>query len=348
MNTRVVTFGEIMLRLKSPGATRLLQTDTLEATFGGAEANVASSLALFGVDTSFVTALPNNPIGDACIQFLKGKGVDTRFIHRGGNRMGIYYLEAGANQRPLNVIYDRSNSSIAADAKDVFDWKQIFEGANWFHITGITPAISESAAELSLTAVEVAQEMGLTVSCDYNYRSKLWNYGKSAPEVMRQLVNYVDIGIGNVENCQRALGISLDNDDWETDGLHSSLHVDDYESLAEKMFTNFPNLKVQALTMRQIFDANHHKWSACLYNGSDFMVGKRYDIPNIVDRVGSGDAFAAGLIYGLSTGMEEKDTLEFAIAAACLKHSISGDMNLVSVDEVIRLVREDKTGWKLG
>ncbi len=303
MNIRVVTFGEIMLRLKSPGATRLLQTDTLEATFGGAEANVASSLALFGVDTSFVTALPNNPIGDACIQFLKGKGVDTRFIHRGGNRMGIYYLEAGANQRPLNVIYDRSNSSIAADAKDVFDWKQIFEGANWFHITGITPAISESAAELSLTAVEVAQEMGLTVSCDYNYRSKLWNYGKSAPEVMRRLVSYVDIGIGKVE-------------------------------------------KVQALTMRQIFDANHHKWSACLYNGSDFMVGKRYDIPNIVDRVGSGDAFAAGLIYGLSTGMEEKDTLEFAIAAACLKHSISGDMNLVSVDEVMRLVREDETGWK--
>ena len=343
MNARVITFGEIMLRLKSPGSTRLLQTDTFEATFGGAEANVASSLVLFGIDTSFVTALPKNPIGDACIQFLRGKGVDTRFVHRGGNRMGIYYLEAGANQRPLNVIYDRSNSSIAAAETDVFDWNHIFQEADWFHITGITPAISESAAELSLAAVRVAQEMGLTVSCDYNYRSKLWNYGKSAPEVMRQLVSYVDIGIGNVENCQRALGISIDNGAGEKDRKPTSLDVDHYEALAEKMFANFPNLKLQAFTMRQILSANHNKWSACLYNGREFIFGKRYEIPNIIDRVGSGDAFAAGIIYGLSKGMGEMDTLEFAIAASCLKHSIVGDMNLATVDEVMRLVRKDET-----
>ncbi len=344
MTGKIITLGEIMLRLKPPGVERFFQSSQFEATFGGGEGNVAVSLAAFGLDVAFVTVLPQNPIADACIRFLRGWGVDTSLILRDGERMGIYFLEAGANQRPSKVVYDRSNSAIATIETDRLDWDQIFEGAVWFHITGITPALSQSAADLSLKAVQVAKEKGLTVSCDYNYRKKLWKYGKSAPEVMTELVRYVDVGIANEEDCQRALGIGLDSGDWEHAIESGQLDAAKYEALTKKVFAAFPNLKYQAITLRESFSADHNGWSACLYNGREFFVGSRYDIAHVVDRVGGGDSFASGLIYGLHTGMSDEDTLNYAIAASCLKHSISGDMNLVTVDEVKHLMGGDGSG----
>lgn len=344
MSQRVVTLGEIMLRLKAPGYERFFQSPELEATFGGGEANVAISLAIFGLDVSFVTALPNNPVADACLRFVRSFGVDTSLIQRSGERIGIYFLEAGANQRPSKVVYDRSNSSIATVSPELFDWDRIFAGAGWFHITGITPALSESAARLAQTAVEAAKERGVTVSCDYNFRKNLWNYGRSAPEIMRELVQYVDVGIANEEDCQRSLGVELAEDDWESGITSGELNTSRYEALCQKMFTTFPNLKVQAITLRESYGANHNGWSACLYDGSEFLVSQRYEIPDIVDRVGGGDSFAAGLIYGLHTGMSRHDALSFAVAASCLKHSVSGDVNLVTRSEVERLMQGDASG----
>jgi 2-dehydro-3-deoxygluconokinase len=344
MNKRVVTLGEVMLRLKPPGFERFFQSTNLEAMFGGGEANVAISLAQFGINVSFVTALPDNPIADACIRQLRGYGVDTSLIARQGERMGIYFLEAGANQRPSNVVYDRTHSSISTAKASDFDWDVIFNDAGWFHITGITPALSKSAAELSLAAVEAAKEHDITISCDYNYRKKLWKYGKSAPEMMTELVKYVDVGIANEEDCQRSLGISLEKGDWEQDVHSGKMNTEKYRALAEKMFNAFPNLKYQAITLRESFSASHNGWSACLYNGKDFFVSRRYDITDIVDRVGGGDSFAAGLIYGLHTEMEDEDALGFAAAASCLKHSIIGDVNLSSVEEVQRLSGGDASG----
>ena len=344
MSNKVVTLGEIMLRLKPPGTERFFQSPLLEATFGGGEGNVATSLAIFGLDVAFVTALPKNPIADACIRFLKGYGVDTSLIHRGGERMGIYFLENGANQRPSKVVYDRAHASISTATVDDFDWDSIFEGAGWFHITGITPAISQTAANLSLAAVRIAKDKGIIVSCDYNFRKKLWQYGKSAPEVMGELVKYVDVGIANEEDCQRSLGVSLDEGDWEGAVESGKLDTTRYEALAKKMFATFPNLKYQAITLRESFSADHNGWSACLYNGSDFLVSRRYDITDIVDRVGGGDSFAAGLIYGLHTGMADEDALNYAVAASCLKHSIGGDVNLATADEVKSLMGGDASG----
>jgi 2-dehydro-3-deoxygluconokinase len=341
---RIVTFGEIMLRLKSPGFERFFQSPMLEATFGGGEANVAASLANYGLPASFVTALPKNPMGDSAIRYLRSQGVDTSDIARQGERMGIYFLEAGANQRPSNVVYDRADSSISTAQPGDFDWDAIFEGAGWFHITGITPALSESAAQLALIAVQKAQEKELTVSCDYNFRKKLWKYGVTAPEVMAELVQYVDVGIANEEDCQRSLGVSLAEGDWEQAVHSGALDRTRYEALAKKMFAIFPNLKYQAITLRESFSASHNGWSACLYNGKDFYLSRRYDITDIVDRVGGGDAFAAGLIYGLHTGMADEDALEFAVAASCLKHSILGDINLSAVEEVKRLAGGDASG----
>jgi len=341
-NGRVVTLGEIMLRLKPPGFERFLQSPTLEATFGGGEGNVAISLANFGLDVAFVTALPANPIADACIRFLRGYDVDTSLIRRQGQRMGIYFLEAGANQRPSNVIYDRAHSAISEASPDDFDWDHIFVGAGWFHITGITPALSQRAADFSLKAVQVAREKGLTVSCDYNYRKKLWKYGKSAPEVMGELVRYVDVGIANEEDCQRSLGVSLG--DWESSVASGELDRERYRALATRMLETFPNLKYQAITLRESFSASHNGWAACLHNGKDFFVSRRYNITAIVDRVGGGDSFAAGLIYGLHTGLSDENALEFAAAASCLKHSIPGDANLVSVADVERLMQGDSSG----
>lgn len=343
MNTRIVTLGEIMLRLKPPGFERFFQSPVLEATFGGGEANVAVSLAQFGLEAAFVTALPENPIAQACIAFLKSKDVDTSLIMRRGERMGIYFLEAGANQRPSKVVYDRADSAIATTSPEEMQWDNIFEDANWFHITGITPAISETASKLAMQAVQQARQRGVTISCDYNYRKNLWNYGKTAPEVMTELVQYVDVGIANEEDCQRSLGISVGGE-WETEVSSGELNTKKYRALCEKVMQNFPNLKYQAITLRESFSASHNGWSACLHNGKEFYLSPRYDIRNIVDRVGGGDSFSAGLIYGLVTGMQDQQALNFATAASCLKHSIPGDMNLVSVKEVLRLVGGNVSG----
>jgi 2-dehydro-3-deoxygluconokinase len=344
MNDRIVTFGEVMLRLKSPGYERLLQSPLLEATFGGGEANVAVSLAQFGRQVSFITALPQNHLGDGCVAFLRGRGVDVSGILRQGERMGIYYFEAGANQRPSRVVYDRLHSSIMDANADAFHWKRLFEGAGWFHITGITPALSENSARISLQAVEAAHKFGLIVSCDYNYRKNLWKYGKSAPQVMTELVRNADIGIANEEDCQRALNIIPEESGWEQDLEQGQLAPSRYRALSELVLGAFPNLKMQAITMRASHSADHNGWSACLHDRSNFFISRHYEVTDIVDRVGSGDAFAAGLLYGLSGGMPAAESLEFATAASCLKHSIPGDMNNCSVEEVQALVKGGSSG----
>jgi 2-dehydro-3-deoxygluconokinase len=336
---RIVTFGEIMLRLKAPGHERLFQSPHLEATFGGAESNVAVSLANYGLDTAFVTVLPTNSVGDAAIVELRQFGVDTRLIHRGGERVGTYYLEAGAAQRPSRVVYDRSYSSIATARPTDFDWDAIFSGADWFHVSGITPGLSASAADLSLEAVREARIRGVTVSCDYNHRSNLWKYGKSAPEVMRELVKQVQVGIANEEDCQSALGIELDVD--IAGGL---LDHERYRHLAERVLQEFPNLEKQVITLRESRSADNNGWGACLHDGQEFRLSRRYEITDIVDRVGSGDAFAAGLIYGHLAYADDQRALEFATAAGCLKHSIPGDFNRITVAEVEMLMAGGGSG----
>jgi 2-dehydro-3-deoxygluconokinase len=335
----IVTLGEIMLRLKSPQYERLLQSPILEATFGGGEANVAVSLARFGLNAAFVTVLPKNPLGEACLGELRRHHVETSLIVRGGERLGIYFLETGTNQRPSLVVYDRSNSSLATADPGIFAWQDIFAHADWFHLSGITPALSLSAAEVSLQAVQAAKAMGLTISCDYNYRGKLWNYGKHAPEVMRELVQYVDVGIANEEDCQLALGIRV-----TADSTDDKLAVPYYEELARNVCEQFPNLRMQVITLRESFSANHNDWSACLYNGHDFLVSQKYALTNIVDRVGAGDAFAAAFIYGMQNEYPDQEALNFAVAASALKHTIPGDYNLVSVQEVQNLVRGNVNG----
>jgi len=337
--TRVVTLGEVMLRLKSPGFERMFQSSMLEATFGGAEANVAASLAQFGVDARFVSAIPANNIGDACIAQLRSFGVDTSMVKRQGERLGVYFLENGANQRPSRVTYDRAGSSISTATASDFDWDAVFDGADWFHISGVTPAISASAAALSLDAARAAREKGLTISCDYNYRKNLWRYGKKAPEVMRELVAYAHVGIANEEDCQKALGIEVDVD------VHSGyLGRDKYRVLAERVLDEFPNLRRQIITLRESHSADRNGWSAVLHNRRDFLSSTQYDITDIVDRVGGGDSFAAGVIYGLRAYDDDLRALEFATAASCLKHSILGDINRVSVAEVEALVAGDASG----
>jgi 2-dehydro-3-deoxygluconokinase len=344
MTQRVVTFGEIMLRLKSPGFERFFQSSRFEATYGGGEANVAASLANFGVAVEFVTALPQNPIAEACISHLRGYGIETSHIIRVGERMGIYFLEAGANQRPSIVVYDRAQSAITQLQSREINWKQIFDGATWFHITGITPALTQSTADISLQAVKTAKEMGLTVSCDYNYRKKLWNYGKSPQEVMTEIVQYVDVGIANEEDIQYSLGIQAETGDWEKSVTKGELDLNKYKLLCEKVMERFPNLKIQTITLRESFSASHNGWSACLYNRENFILSTRYEITDIVDRVGGGDAFAAGLIYGFLRGMNQEQSLNFAVAASCLKHSILGDLNLTTVKEVEQLIRDGGSG----
>jgi 2-dehydro-3-deoxygluconokinase len=332
----------VMLRLKAPGTERFFQSPALEATFGGGEANVAVSLANYGVPVSFVTVLPQNPVADACLADLRRFGVGTSDILRQGARMGIYYLEAGANQRPSVVVYDRAGSSLATAAPGSLDWKRILAEADWFHLTGITPAISQSAADLCLEALHTARALGVTVSCDYNYRKNLWKYGRQAPEVMTEIVRLVDVGIANEEDCQKALGIEVEGSEHSV--TSGQLDRSRYEQLCKRMLAAFPNLKKQAITLRESISADHNGWSACLYNGEDFWVSRSYDITDIVDRVGGGDAFAGGLIYGLRQNLPDRDALEFAVAASCLKHSISGDFNRVGVAEVERLMKGDASG----
>lgn len=336
---RIVTLGEIMLRLKSPALERFFQSPSLEATFGGGEANVAVSLANYGMDAAFVTALPNNAIGEACLRDVRSFGVDVSNIKMMDGRMGIYFLETGSNQRPSKVVYDRADSCIAKAPVDTFDWKKIFDGATWFHITGITPAISQSAADLSLAAVKAAKEMGVTVSCDLNYRKNLWKYGKEAKEVMSKLTKYVDVAIANEEDFQKSLGISA-----KSDVESGELDRDVYKQIAQTAMDLYPNLKTVAITLRESKSADTNYWAACIYDGKEFYVSRKYAITDIVDRVGGGDSFGGGLIYGLNTYKTQAEALEFAVAASCLKHTISGDFNRVTVKEVESLMKGSGSG----
>lgn len=336
---KFLTFGEIMLRLKSPGHERLFQSPMLEASFGGGEANVAVSLANYGMDAAFLTVLPKNDIADECRRELRRFGVDVSRIVEGEGRMGIYYLEAGANQLPSKVTYDRDYSSISMAKPGDIDWDKAFADVMWFHITGITPAISESAMELSLQAVKEAHSRGITVSCDLNYRKKLWNYGKKASEVMRELANYVDVAIANEEDVQKALEISADIDVESGD-----LEREKYKALGDKVLAKYPNMKMIAITLRESKSADSNGWSACLNDREHFYLSKHYMINDIIDRVGGGDSFAGGLIYGLNNYSDPQQALEFAVAASCLKHSIIGDFNRVSVSDVEKLMGGDGTG----
>jgi 2-dehydro-3-deoxygluconokinase len=340
MAKTTVTFGEIMLRLAPPGFERFLQTPQFVATFGGGEANVAVALASFGLPAAYVTVLPDkNPIADAAIGELRRMGVDTSKIVRGKGRVGIYYLEAGANQRGSKVVYDRGQSAIALAQPGDIDWDRVFQDAGWFHITGITPAISGSAAGLALESVRQAREKGLTVSCDLNYRKNLWKWGKPAVEVMRELVKYVDVVIANEEDVQMTLGIQAEVD------VHSgSLDRAQYLKLTGKVLEEYANLKAIAITLRESKNASHNGWSACLNDRQGFLMSRHYEITHIVDRVGGGDCFAGGLIYGFLELATHQEALEFAVAASCLKHSVPGDFNRVSVDEVNALLKSGGSG----
>ena len=336
---KVLTFGEIMLRLKAPGHARFFQSPSLEATFGGGEANVAVSLANYGMDAAFLTVLPKNDIAEACIRELRYFGVDTSRILRGEGRMGIYYLEGGANQLPSKVVYDRAYSAIALAKPGDIDWDKAFDGVDWFHITGITPAISETAMELSLESVAEAKKRGITVSCDLNYRKNLWKYGKAASEVMNKLAESVDVAIANEEDVQKSLGITAD-----VDVESGALDREKYRVLGNKVLAAFPNMKLIAITLRESHSADHNGWAACLNDGEHFYVSKKYEIRDIIDRVGGGDSFAGGLIYGLNHYTDRQQALEFAVAASCLKHSVIGDFNRVSVSDVEKLASGDGTG----
>lgn len=336
---RYLTFGEIMLRLKTPGTERMLQSPVLEATYGGGEANVAVSLANFGCDVSYLTVLPRNVLGDECVKELRKFGVDTRLVQRGEGRMGIYFLESGANQLPSKVVYDRAYSAIALAEPGCIDWDKAFEGVSWFHITGITPAISETAMHLSLESVKAAKRLGVIVSCDLNYRKNLWKYGKAAPEVMGELARYVDVAIANEEDVQKSLGITAD-----VEVERGELSREKYRALAEAVLQAYPGMKKIAITLRESKSADSNGWAACLHDGREFYVSRRYEISDIVDRVGGGDSFAAGLIYGLNACETTQEALEFAAAASCLKHSILGDFNRVGVDDVRKLMAGDGSG----
>ena len=326
---KIITFGEIMLRLKAPGIEKFFQSPSLEATFGGGEANVAVGLARFGMDAAFVSLIPPNRIGDACIAELRKQGVNTSHVIRKGKRLGIYFLEAGANQRPSVVIYDRAHSAIAEAIRGEIPWDGVLAGAGWFHITGITPAISESAALVSLEAVLHAKEKGLSVSCDLNYRKNLWKYGRTAQEVMTEIVKHADVVMANEEDCQMALGVSADSDVES-----GKVETDHYRRLTDRVIEQFPDLRKIAVTLRESHSADHNGWSAVLNNRNEFLISRKYEIRDIVDRVGTGDSFAAGLIYGLHVLKSDREALEFAVAASCLKHSIPGDLPLLSLEEV--------------
>jgi 2-dehydro-3-deoxygluconokinase len=339
MSKPVVTFGEIMLRLAPPGFERILQTPQFVATFGGGEANVAVSVAGYGLPARYITVLPNNPITEAFAGELRRFNVDPSCIVRGKGRFGIYFVEAGANQRPSKVVYDREFSAIALAKPGDIDWQKSFDGAGWFHVTGITPAISQSAADLALESVQKARAMGLTVSCDLNYRKNLWKYGKSSKEVMTEIFKHVDVGIANEEDCQKSLGIEV-----AVDVESGRLEVEQYKALTGKVLGQYPNLKMMAVTLRESISASHNGWSACLNDRQEFLLSRHYDITHIVDRVGGGDAFAGGLIYGLLALPTHKEALEFAVAGSCLKHSIYGDFNRFTADEVNSLLKGGGSG----
>ncbi|NLI71160.1 MAG: sugar kinase [Bacteroidales bacterium] len=343
MSKKIVTFGEIMLRLATPGYQRFIQSNNLTATFGGGEANVAVSLANYGLNVEFVTRLPKNDIAEWCISELRKHNVDTKNIIRGGERVGIYFLETGAVARPSKVIYDRANSSIANIQSGMIDWKEVLKDADWFHWTGITPAISQGAADACLEAIKTANKLGVTVSTDLNYRKNLWKYGKKASEVMPALVEGCDVILGNEEDAEKVFGIKPEG--FEVAQTGGKIDAGEFESVCTQMIKKFPRAKKVIITLRGSVNANHNTWGGVLYSDGKLYESKRYDITHIVDRVGGGDSFMGGLIYGLLTyGENNQKALDFAVAASCLKHTVYGDFNLVTVAEVEALMSGDGSG----
>ena len=340
---KIITFGEIMLRLSTPGYLRFGQAKQYDATFGGGEANVAVSLANYGMDAKFVTRLPENDIAKACLKDLRSYGVDTSSIVYGGDRLGIYFLETGAVARPSKVVYDRANSSIATIKPGDIDWKKVLEGADWFHWTGITPALSQGAADVCLEAIKAANAMGITVSCDLNYRKNLWKYGKKASEVMPALVEGSDVILGNEEDADKVFGIKPEGFDVTSTG--GEIDQRRFQSVGEQLMKKFPRAKKIIITLRGSINANHNTWGGVLWDGKTLYQSPRYDITHIVDRVGGGDSFMGGLIYGLLTYTgDDQKALNFAVAASCLKHTIFGDYNQVTVAEVENLMKGDASG----
>ena len=340
---KIITFGEIMLRLSTPGYLRFGQAKQFDATYGGGEANVAVSLANYGMDAKFVTRLPENDIAKACLKDLRSYGVDTSSIVYGGDRLGIYFLETGAVARPSKVVYDRANSSIATIKPGDIDWKKVLEGADWFHWTGITPALSQGAADVCLEAIKAANAMGITVSCDLNYRKNLWKYSKKASEVMPALVEGSDVILGNEEDADKVFGIKPEGFDVTSTG--GQIDQRRFQSVGEQLMKRFPRAKKVIITLRGSINANHNTWGGVLWDGKTLYQSPRYDITHIVDRVGGGDSFMGGLIYGLLTYTgDDQKALNFAVAASCLKHTIFGDYNQVTVAEVENLMKGDASG----
>ncbi|HOO94713.1 MAG TPA: sugar kinase [Proteiniphilum sp.] len=339
---KVVTFGEIMLRLATPGYQRFIQSNSLGATFGGGEANVAVSLANYGIPVEFVTRLPQNDIADWCISDLRKYNVGTNGILRGGERVGIYFLETGAVARPSKVVYDRAHSSIASVEKGMFNWREILKDATWFHWTGITPALSQGAADACLEAIQTANEMGVSVSCDLNYRKNLWKYGKKASEIMPALVEGCDVILGNEEDAEKVFGIKPEG--FQVEHTGGEVDTAEFESVCKQLMQRFPRAKKVIITLRGSINANHNTWGGCLYSDRLYQ-SRRYDITHIVDRVGGGDSFMGGLIYGLLTYKnDDQQALDFAVAASCLKHTVYGDFNLVTAPEVETLMKGDGSG----
>jgi 2-dehydro-3-deoxygluconokinase len=335
----VAVFGEILLRLSPPGKERLFQSSRLEARFGGAEANVAVSLTLFGHQVRYISVVPANEIGDAALAELRRFGVGTGHVVRQGTRLGLYFAETGADQRPSRVFYDREHSGIADATPGLIGWARSLEGVGWFHVSGITPATGPGAADLTIEAVSLAKTMGITVSVDLNYRAKLWKYGRTAPEVMRDIVKKADIVFANEEDCQKALGIEAGG--WTSGSAPDPVAIDD---LTRRVMDAFPNLSKIAVSLRDSRSADANGWSGVLRNRDGFLRGPRHEIRDIVDRIGTGDAFAAGFIHGLDLFGEDGKALEFAVAASCLKHSIPGDFNLIVEKEVLALMAGDRSG----
>lgn len=340
---KVVTFGEVMLRLATPSYARFSQSTQLNATFGGGEANVAVSLANYGIPVNFVTRLPQNDIADWCISELRKHNVGTQHVVRGGERVGIYYLETGAVARPSKVVYDRTHSSIATVEAGMFNWYEILKDAAWFHWTGITPAISQGAANACLEAIKVANELGITVSCDLNYRKNLWKYGKTAAEIMTDLVAGCDVILGNEEDAEKVFGIKPEG--FQAEHTGGDVNDAEFESVCKQLMQKFERAKKVIITLRGSINANHNTWGGVLYANNTLYQSQRYDITHIVDRVGGGDSFMGGLIYGLlSYTNDDQRALNFAVAASCLKHTIYGDFNLITVSEVENLMKGDASG----
>ena len=339
---KVVTFGEVMLRLATPGYERFSQAHRFDATFGGGEANVAVSLAQYGIDARFVTRLPDNDIARMCVSELRGLGVGVDDILYGGERIGIYYLETGAVARGSKVIYDRAHSSISEIGPGMVDWDKVLAGSDWFHWTGITPALSQGAADACLEAIRAANRLGVKVSCDLNYRKKLWQYGKKASEVMPALVEGCDLILGNEEDAEKEFGIKPEGFDAEKTG--GEIDQTRFESVCRQLMARFPRCRKVAITLRGSINANHNTWGGVLFDGTTLWQSRRYDITHIVDRVGGGDSFMGGLLYGLLTYPTDQEAIEFAAAASALKHTIPGDYNRVTVAEVEGLVAGGGSG----